>query len=161
MPRKQRATRTVVLRLTVVVIAMTSLVVLSGGSALWLVEGDRPDSTMRSWGDALWASLSTLTTVGYGDHVPVTTTGRLIAAAVMVVGVVVIGAVAAIVALALAQRVAVEEERAFEAEAETLEQRLEVRLAQIEAQLTGLDARLKAWSPTSVNDTILGRRDDQ
>jgi hypothetical protein len=93
-----------------------------------------------------------MTTVGYGDHVPVTTIGRLIGAAVMVVGVAVIGAVAAIVALAMALHVALQEEQAFEAEAATLEQRVEVRLARIEALLDGVDANLKAWSPTSVND---------
>ena len=161
MPRRQRVTRTVVLRLAVIVAGVSSLVVLGGGSSLWLVEGERPDSTLRSWGDALWWSLTTMTTVGYGDHVPVTTTGRLIAAGVMVVGVAVIGAVAAIVALAVALRVAMEEELAFEAEAETLEQRLEVRLDRIEAQLAGLDARLQAWSPVSVDDVVRGGRDEQ
>jgi voltage-gated potassium channel len=90
-----------------------------------------------------------MTTVGYGDHVPVTTTGRLIAAAVMVVGVAIIGAVAAIVALAVALHIAIDEERAFEAEARTLEQRLELRLDRIEAQLAGLDSLMKAASPTS------------
>jgi hypothetical protein len=67
MPRKQRLTWTVVLRLAVVVTGFASLVVLGGGTGLWLVEGERPDSTIRSWGDALWWSLTTLTTVGYGD----------------------------------------------------------------------------------------------
>jgi voltage-gated potassium channel Kch len=93
MPRKQRLTWTVVLRLAVVVTGFASLVVLGGGTGLWLVEGERSDSTIGSWGDALWWSLTTLTTVGYGDHVPVTTPGRLIAAGVMVAGVAVIGPV--------------------------------------------------------------------
>jgi hypothetical protein len=47
----------------------------------------------------------------------------------------VIGAVAAIVALAVALRIAREEELAFAAAAEILEQRLDVRLARIETQL--------------------------
>jgi hypothetical protein len=161
MPRKQRLTWTVVLWLAVVVTGFASLVVFGGGTALWLVEGERPDSTIRSWGDALWWSLTTLTTVGYGDHVPVTTVGRLIAAGVMVAGVAVIGAVAAIVALGVALRVAREEELAFEAAAETLEQRLDVRLAQIEAQLAGLDARLQAWSTVSIDEAVRSGRDDQ
>jgi Ion channel len=144
--RRQRATWAIVLRLTVVVTVMSSAVVLASGSGLWLLEGHRSDSTIHSWGDALWWSLTTLTTVGYGDHVPVTTAGRLIAAGVMVVGVAVIGAVAGIIALAMALRVANVEEQVFEAEAESLEQRLELRLARLEAQLAGLDARLKEWS---------------
>jgi len=111
MPPKLRLTWTVVLRFIVVVTGVASLVVLGGGTALWLVEGERPDSTIRSWGDALWWSLTTLTTVGYGDHVPVTAAGRVIAAGVMVTGVAVIGAVAAIVALVVALRVAQQEER--------------------------------------------------
>jgi len=55
----------------------------------------------------------------------------------------VIGAVAAIVTLVVALRVAREEELAFEAAAEILEQRLDVRLAGIEEQLANLDARLQ------------------
>jgi voltage-gated potassium channel Kch len=144
MPRQRRGSWTTVLRLTVALTCMSSLVVLAGGSALWLVEGDRPDSTVRSWGDALWWSICTMTTVGYGDHVPVSGTGRLIRAALMVLGVAVIGAVAAIVALAVALHVAVQEEQEFETEAETLEQRLELDLARIEAQLADLDAKLES-----------------
>jgi voltage-gated potassium channel Kch len=37
-------------------------------------------------GDGLWWAIQTVTTVGYGDLVPTSTTGRLIAALVMVVG---------------------------------------------------------------------------
>ena len=142
--QRKRVLWTVVLRLAVVVTAISTLVVLLGATGIWLIEGDRPDTTFRSWGDALWWSLATLTTVGYGDHVPVTTAGRLVAAVIMVVGVAVIGAVAAIVALAVTLRVAQEEERVLEAEAESLEQRLETRLDRIEAQLTRMDDHLRS-----------------
>ena len=156
MPRKQRLTWIVVLRLAVVVTGFASLVVLGGATALLLVEGERPDSTVHTWGDALWWSLTTVTTTGYGDHVPVTTAGRLIAAAVMVSGVAVIGAVAAIVSLAVTLRVVREEELAFETAAASLEQRLDLHLAAIATQLAGLDARLAALSPVSVDGPIAG-----
>ena len=158
MPRKQRLTWTVMLRLAVVVTCFASLVVIGAGTALWLVEGDRPDSTIRSWGDALWWALTTLTTTGYGDHVPVTTMGRLIAAGVMVAGVAVIGAVAAIVALGVTLRVVREEELAFEAAAASLEQRLDLHLTAIAAQLAGLDARLQERSSASVDDAERSER---
>jgi voltage-gated potassium channel len=160
MPGKQRLTGTVVLRLALVVTGFASIVVFGGGGALLLVEGGRSDSTVHTWGDALWWSLTTLTTTGYGDHVPVTTTGRLIAAGVMVAGVAVIGAVAAIVALMVTLRVVRDEELAFEAAAESLERRLDLHLAQIAAQLAGLDARLQEWSTGSVNDATPSNRDD-
>src|SRR6476469_7005070 len=38
-------------------------------------------------GDGLWWAIQTVTTVGYGDLVPTSTTGRFIAALVMVVGI--------------------------------------------------------------------------
>lgn len=41
---------------------------------------------------------ATVTTVGYGDHFPVTGTGRLVALALMIVGIAVVGSVKAAVA---------------------------------------------------------------
>ena len=40
-----------------------------------------------SLGLAFWWAIQTLTTVGYGDHVPTTTAGRLVGAVEMVLGV--------------------------------------------------------------------------
>ena len=70
----------------------------------------------------------------------------------MVTGVAVIGAVAAVIALALTVRFARQEELAVKAEAESLEHRLEIRLARIETQLDGLDTRLQARSSAPIDD---------
>jgi Ion channel len=45
-------------------------------------------------GDALWWGLATLTTVGYGDVVPQTSTGRWAAAVIMITGIAVLGILA-------------------------------------------------------------------
>lgn len=52
------------------------------------------DSNINTAEDAMWWAFTTVTTVGYGDHYPVTTEGRLVAAALMAVGVGVFGTIA-------------------------------------------------------------------
>ncbi len=59
---------------------------------------DADGANITTFGDALWWSTTTVTTVGYGDRFPVTTGGRLIAVALMVVGIAVVGAVTGSVA---------------------------------------------------------------
>lgn len=51
-------------------------------------------SGFGSFGDALWWSIVTFTTVGYGDVYPVTTAGRIVAVFLMLGGVALIGALA-------------------------------------------------------------------
>jgi len=119
------------------------VVVLLGGLGVWWAERRVPGDRIGSWGDGLWWALTTLTTVGYGDHVPVTLAGRLIGAAVMIAGVAVLGGVAAGVALVAARAVARAEEQVLEAEAETLERRIETRLDILDARLTRIEEQLR------------------
>jgi voltage-gated potassium channel len=44
------------------------------------------DPAIGTFGDALWWAVTTVTTVGYGDVVPESTTGRLVGAALMLTG---------------------------------------------------------------------------
>jgi voltage-gated potassium channel len=65
---------------------------------MWRVEYDAPGATITTFRDALWWAVVTTTTVGYGDLIPVTLAGRLIATAVMIVGISLIGTVSATIA---------------------------------------------------------------
>lgn len=79
-----------------------------GALAVLDVEQDAAGANLTEFGDALWWAVTTVTTVGYGDHYPVTTEGRLIAVALMVVGIALVGAVTASVATWMVSRVAEE-----------------------------------------------------
>ena len=63
-------------------------IMLAGGSlALYAAEAGAPGSRIHSVWDALWVSIATTTTVGYGDVVPATSLGRLVAGMLMIFGV--------------------------------------------------------------------------
>jgi voltage-gated potassium channel len=106
------------LRYAAVLAALSALV---GGAAFAAAEGD----DVSTW-DGLWWAVTTMTTVGYGDLYPSTTLGRLIAIALMLVG---IGFVAILTA-ALAERFVVREVR------EELEQ-VEEDVGAADAELLG------------------------
>jgi voltage-gated potassium channel len=65
----------------------------SGALTVYAVEHHAPGATIRTFGDAVWWTCSTLTTVGYGDVVPVTAEGRLVASGMMACGLALLGAV--------------------------------------------------------------------
>ncbi|HWK20954.1 MAG TPA: ion channel [Microbacteriaceae bacterium] len=56
-----------------------------------VAERDAPGATITNFPDALWWAAVTLTTVGYGDVVPITVLGRLYAVLLMLGGIVIIG----------------------------------------------------------------------
>jgi voltage-gated potassium channel len=70
------------------------------------VERSAPHATIRSFGDAIWWACVTLATVGYGDYTPVTGIGRMLAVALMVGGVAIVGSASAIIVSYLFERVA-------------------------------------------------------
>ncbi len=68
------------------VLATATAVVVVGALLIRLVE-----PAIGSFGDALWWSIVTATTVGYGDVSPETTLGRIVAGVLMLVGIGTIG----------------------------------------------------------------------
>lgn len=70
------------------VTALALIVVVFAGSAGALhFESAAADGNIKTAHDALWWSMTTITTVGYGDFYPVTTEGRFVAVLLMVTGV--------------------------------------------------------------------------
>lgn len=76
-------------------------------SSLAVLSAERgaPGSTIKNFGDAVWWSFVTVSTVGYGDEVPVTTAGRLVGVGLMIGGVALLGVVTATFASWLVDRV--------------------------------------------------------
>ena len=81
-----------------ITILLTLLVLTVAGALVLQFESKASDANITTGGDALWYSIVTITTVGYGDFYPVTTAGRVTAIFIMFMGVGIIGALASILA---------------------------------------------------------------
>lgn len=97
-----RAIRGRVLMFTVVTVLVLIFV---ASLAILDTERDSSDATIQTFGDALWWSITTITTIGYGDYSPTTVTGRLIAVGLMIGGISLIGVVTATIATWIVERV--------------------------------------------------------
>jgi voltage-gated potassium channel len=97
-------------RLTVYVTAVTGLAVGVGSLAVLSAEQRQSDANITDYDTALWWAITTVTTVGYGDHYPVSVQGRLIAGVLMLCGIGLIGVVTASLASYIVDRVSEQEE---------------------------------------------------
>jgi voltage-gated potassium channel len=79
------------------------IVLLLAATGAYLFERDVQPATFGSIPAALWWAITTLTTTGYGDEIPITPFGRLLAGMVMIGGIAVFALWAAILASGFAQ----------------------------------------------------------
>jgi voltage-gated potassium channel len=106
------------------------MTIFAGGAAFTALERGHHEPPIDTW-DGMWWSITTVTTVGYGDVSPMTTGGRVIAIVVMLVG---IGFVAILTAAAA--------ERFLRARRpEAADQQLHDRLNEIVRRLDRLEHR--------------------
>ncbi|MEV6959494.1 potassium channel family protein [Streptomyces sp. NPDC051207] len=85
-------------RLTTYVAGSVVGLLMFGSLAVLSVERDAPDGNIKTLGDAVWWSFTTMTTVGYGDHAPTTGLGRVLAVGLMLSGIALLGVVTANIA---------------------------------------------------------------
>jgi voltage-gated potassium channel len=95
----------------IVVYTVSGVVLLIYTASLAVFEKERylHGATINSFGKAVWWSITTVTTVGYGDVYPVTNAGRVIAVLLMIGGISLVGVVTASLASWIIQCVAQEE----------------------------------------------------
>jgi voltage-gated potassium channel len=115
--------------------ALGVAVVLTLAASALVLDAERGKGNIKTFGDAVWWAMTTVTTVGYGDHYPVTTLGRAVAVVLMLVGISVLGIITAALAAWLV-KVSGEPEQKTE-HREVLE-----RLGQLEGLVLDLRAEL-------------------
>ena len=120
------------------VVFVSILLLLISSVAILQVEKDAVGANITDASDALWWSIVTMTTVGYGDKYPVTTVGRIIAACLMIGGVGLFGLLSGSVTSWILNPV---------------EERQEIDLDAIQRELVAIHSRLNEVS--SIHSTAL------
>ncbi|HHW87719.1 MAG TPA: two pore domain potassium channel family protein [Chloroflexi bacterium] len=69
------------------VVLVVMIVIIIGSILIVLIEAPMPGANIKTGDDAVWWAIVTVSTVGYGDTYPMTPAGRLIGAAMIVMGV--------------------------------------------------------------------------
>ncbi|WP_079074542.1 potassium channel family protein [Streptomyces atriruber] len=86
------------IKLTTYVAGSVVGLLMFGSLAVLSVEREAPNGNIKTLGDAVWWSFTTMTTVGYGDHAPTTGLGRVLAVGLMLSGIALLGVVTANIA---------------------------------------------------------------
>jgi len=117
----------------IVIASATMMITVVAGVLVTVLEHD----TYPSVGTGLWWAAQTVTTVGYGDNVPTSLAGRLVAVLVMFVGIGFLTVVTAAITSSFIERSRLEHRRSDDGSqaAEQL-RKIEQRLERIEAALT-------------------------
>ena len=78
-------------------LVIAGIVVIAGTVIMYNLEKGAENSQMTTLLDALWWCVATVTTVGYGDVVPVTSLGRIVALVYMFFGITLITTLLAVI----------------------------------------------------------------
>jgi voltage-gated potassium channel len=132
----------------VVFYVVGSVVLIGFVASVAVLDAERyaPDASITTFGEAVWWTITTISTVGYGDRYPVTVEGRLVAASLMVAGIALLGVVTASLASWFVENLrrsgAAVERELDEVSADV--NRAEAQLAAVLTELQAINARLDA-----------------
>ena len=135
-------------RLTATAGAVTAVLMVVSGGLVLQAERGAPDANITTAGDAVWWSLATVTTVGYGDHFPVTGAGRAVATVLMLVGIALLGTVSASIAAFFVDTGDRDQTSAAVDDDVAVTEDVAVRLRELERTITALRDQLTASGPT-------------
>ena len=74
-----------------ITIGISIAVIFGGAIGMYFIESPNEDAQIKTMLDAFWWTVATITTVGYGDVVPVTDLGRTVAIFYMFFGITIAG----------------------------------------------------------------------
>jgi voltage-gated potassium channel len=118
---------------TITLFIASGLVILVGTIVMYNIESQVPNSKIKSLLDALWWCVSAVTTVGYGDIVPVSVIGRIVAIFYMFFGISMIAILLSVITTTFyKKRFEKEEREKREHELNNLKNELIQRLSDIE-----------------------------
>lgn len=148
-------------RITAYTASGVTLLVVVSSLAVLDAERGAPGTPIRTYGEAVWWALATITTVGYGDLAPVTAVGRWAAVLLMIGGVALAGVVTATLAswiVSLVAEESAEQEAATRAQVEVLQRQVTALIERVEHLGADRPARAAAPEPGSGTGTGAGAR---
>ncbi len=122
----------------IVTVALAGVLLLFGATALYMTEGNIQPDEFGSIPRALWWSVITLTTVGYGDAAPITPLGKVFASMVALSGIALVAMPTGIIAAAFSEAMQRRRDQRIEEMRRHLERLDEVDEA-VEAKLAALE----------------------
>lgn len=137
--RKASASKERDVTTSVVVLALATWFV--AGLAVTDAERGISGANIESVGDGWWWALTTMSTVGYGDQYPVSTSGRFVGVALMIMGVALLGTITAALASNFngARNAQLEE---TELESVAMEEKLSAKLDSVLGELENLKKQI-------------------
>jgi voltage-gated potassium channel Kch len=127
-----------------VIVVVTFLVVVLGGVLMRLLDGDEYPNIWKG----MWWALQTVTTVGYGDVTPENTSGRIVAAFIMLEGVAFLTIVVAAITSIFVARERREREAEHVPKDEDGTTTIHARFDELEARLGRIEAMLSRTTDT-------------